>query len=134
MVHFWHVILATPANPVMGVKGQSPLFELKSFKMIKGFIPEYQHSVCLAVTKQITSPWLDSRDHNEDWYLSGKVSDTDQELLAINLPVEVTRVSRSVKDRKFWKASGWRYFLLFYALPVVNGILKRKYWNDLFLY
>ncbi|KAK0144669.1 hypothetical protein N1851_017011 [Merluccius polli] len=53
MDHFQHAMLATPANPVMGVK-------------------EYQHSVCLGVTKQITSLWLDSKHHNEDWYLGGK--------------------------------------------------------------
>ncbi|KAK0141862.1 hypothetical protein N1851_020460 [Merluccius polli] len=117
MDHFRHAMLATPANPVMGVKGPSPLMELESFKMITGFIPEYQHSVCLGVTKQITSLWLDSTHHNEDWYLRGKVSDIDQELLAINPPVEVTRAPRSVKDRKFCKASEWRSFLLFYALP-----------------
>ena len=70
--------------------------------------------------------------HKEDWYLGGKVSDIDQELLAINPPVEVTRAPRSVKDRKFWKAFEWRSFLLFYALPVLNGIMKKKYWNHLF--
>ena len=134
MDHFLHAMLATPANPVMGVKGPSPLMELESFKMITRFIPEYQHSVCLGVTKQITSLWLDSKHHNEDWYLGGKVSDIDQELLAIKPPVEVTRAPRSVKDRKFWKASEWRSFLLFYALPVLNGILKKKYWNHLFLF
>ncbi|XP_077061893.1 uncharacterized protein LOC143714556 [Siphateles boraxobius] len=70
--HFQHAILATPANPVMGVKGPSPLMELGSFNMITGFVPEYQHSVCLGVTKQITSLWLDSKHHNKDWYLGSK--------------------------------------------------------------
>jgi len=131
--HFRHAMLATPAQPVMGVKGPSPLMELESFNMITGFVPEYQHSVCLGVTKQIASLWLDSKHHKEDWYLGSKVNDIDQGLKAINPPLEVTRAPRSLKDRKFWKASEWRSFLLFYALPVLSGILKKKYWNHLFL-
>jgi len=51
--HFRHAMLATPAQPVMGVKGPSPLMELESFNMITGFVPEYQHSVCLGVTKHL---------------------------------------------------------------------------------
>jgi len=65
--------------------------------------------------------------------LGSKVNDIDQGLKAINPPLEVTRAPRSLKDRKFWKASEWRSFLLFYALPVLSGILKKKYWNHLFL-
>lgn len=132
--HFRYAMLATPEKPVMGVKGPSPLMELESFNIITGFVPDYQHCVCLGVTKQITSLWLDSKHHKEEWYLGSKVSDIDQALLAIRPPVEVTRAPRSIKDRKFWKASEWRSFLLFYALPVLSGILKKKYWSHLFLF
>lgn len=52
---------------------------------------------------------------------------------AILPPTEITKVQRSIKARKFWKASEWRSFLLFYALPALKGILPRKYWNHLFL-
>ncbi|KAI7792506.1 hypothetical protein IRJ41_015741, partial [Triplophysa rosa] len=105
--HFRHAMLATPEKPIMGVKGPSPLMELETFNMITGFVPDYQHCVCLGVTKQITSLWLDSKHHKEEWYLGSKVSDIDKALLAISPPVEVTRAPRSVKDRKFWKASEW---------------------------
>lgn len=37
-------------------------------------------------------------------------------------------------DRKYWKASEWRSFLLFYDLPLLNGVLLRKFWNHLFLF
>lgn len=61
--------------------------ELESFNMITGFIPEYQHSVCIGVTKQITSLWLNSKHHKEDWYLGSKTNDIDQGLKAINPPL-----------------------------------------------
>lgn len=76
--------------------------------MIIGFIPDYQHSVCLAVTKQITCLWQYSNHHKEDWYLGNKISDIDQEMMAINPPVEVTRSPRTVMERKCWKASELR--------------------------
>ncbi|KAL1268876.1 hypothetical protein QQF64_034239 [Cirrhinus molitorella] len=77
--------------------------------MITGFVPEYQHSVCLGITKQITSLWLDSKHHNKDRYLGLKINDIDQGLMAINPPLEVTKAPRSVKERKFWKASEWSF-------------------------
>lgn len=131
--HFRQAMAATPADPVMGVKGPSPLMELENFKMVNGFVPEYQHSVCLGTTRQLVSLWLDSKHHDKEWYLGTKTSNIEEELLSIKPPVEVTRAPRSIHDRKYWKASEWRSFLLFYALPIMNGILKKKFWNHLFL-
>ncbi len=101
--HFWHSMLATPANPVMGLKGPSPLMELETFKMITRFIPKYQHGGYQGVTKQVTSLWLNSKHHKEDWYLGCKVSDIEQELLAI---VEVTRATRSVENSRKYLSGG----------------------------
>lgn len=57
----------------------------------------------------------------------------DQQLLAIKPPVELTRVPCSVKEWKHLKASEWKSFLLFYAIPVLSGILSKKYLNHPFL-
>ncbi|XDV23432.1 hypothetical protein PO909_028010 [Leuciscus waleckii] len=131
--HFQHAMAGTPKQPVMGVKGPSPLMKLANFQMINGFVPEYQHSVCLGVTRQLMTLWLDSTNHDKPWYMGTKTEEIDKQLLAIQPPRELTRVPRSVKERKFWKASEWRSFLLFYSLPVLCGILSKKYWNHLFL-
>lgn len=131
--HFLHAMAATPQQPVMGVKGPSPLMKLANFQMVNGFVPEYQHSVCLGVTRQLMTLWLDSTNHDKPWYVGTKSEVIDKQLLSIKPPVELTRVPRSVKERKYWKASEWRSFLLFYALPVLSGILSKKYWNHLFL-
>lgn len=131
--HFEHAMAATLQQPVMGVKGPSPLMRLSKFEMVNGFVPEYQHSVCLGVTRQLMTLWLDSKNHAKPWYIGTKSDMIDKQLLAIKPPVELTRVPRSVKERKYWKASEWRSFLLFYALPVLSGILSKKYLNHLFL-
>nr|XP_055061257.1 uncharacterized protein LOC129444550 [Misgurnus anguillicaudatus] len=124
---------ATPQQPIMGVKRPSQLMKLDKFQMVQGFVPEYQHSVCLGVTRQLTSLWLDSTNHQHGWYIGTQTEKIDEVLTKISPPTEITRVPRSMQERKFWKASEWRLFLLFYALPVLNGILPRKYWNHLFL-
>ena len=131
--HFDNAMNATPQQPIMGVKGPSQLMKLDKFQMVRGFVPEYQHSVCRGVTRQLTSLWLDSTNHQHGWYIGTKTEQIDKVLKKISPPTEITRVPRSMRERKFWKASEWRSFLLFYALPVLNGILPRKYWNHLFL-
>ncbi|KAI7814300.1 hypothetical protein IRJ41_012122 [Triplophysa rosa] len=131
--HFQHAMTATPQQHVMGVKGPSPLMKLANFQMVNGFVPEYQHSVCLGVTRQLMTLWLDSTNHDKPWYIGTKSEVIDKQLLSIQPPVELTRVPQSVKERKYWKASEWRSFLLFYALPVLCGVLSKKYWNHLFL-
>ena len=90
--YFEHTILATAAEPVMGVKGPSPLMELENFNIITGFVPEHQHSVCLGTNRQLASLWLDSKHHEKDWYLGTTTSIIDKQLLAIRL-VYFTAVS-----------------------------------------
>ena len=97
--HFDHAMAATPDSPVMGVKGPSPLMKLSKFQMIHGFFPEYQHCVCLGVTRQLAKLWFDSKNHNKEWYLGAKSDRIDKELIAIQPPVEITRVPRSVADK-----------------------------------
>ena len=67
--HFQHAMAGTSMEPVMGVKGPSPLMKLKSFQMVNGFVPDYMHSVCLGTIRQLVKLWFDSTNHNEEWYL-----------------------------------------------------------------
>ncbi len=97
-------------------KAQVCSWHWTNLKMVQGFVPEYQHSVCLGVTRQLATLWLDSTTHNNEWYIGTKTELIDKELTAILPPTEFTRVTRSIKERKFWKASEWQPFLLFYSL------------------
>lgn len=86
--HFDHALAATPEKPVMGIKGPSPLMKLENFQMINGFVPEYQHSVCLGVTRQLVNMWFDSRNHEQEWYIGTKSDHIDKELITIKPSVE----------------------------------------------
>ncbi|MGH0131319.1 UNVERIFIED_CONTAM: hypothetical protein FKN15_045543 [Acipenser sinensis] len=52
----------------MGVKGASTLLLLPSFDIIRGFVPDYMHSVCLGVVRQFTNLWFDPK-YEEEFHL-----------------------------------------------------------------
>lgn len=117
---------------VQGVKGISLIDVLPTFDTVKGFTPEYMHSVCQGVIRQVCNIWLDSSNHEEEFYLGRKVEKLDKRLATIRPPSEITRAPRSIKERKFWKASEWRAFLL-YSLVVLEGLLPSIYLKHFFL-
>ncbi|XP_073716926.1 uncharacterized protein [Misgurnus anguillicaudatus] len=118
---------------VNGVKGPSPLMFLMYFNMILGFSFDYMHGILLGVSRQFTTLWFDSMYHGERWYLGRLVTTIDQRLFKIKPPVNITRPPRSVRLRKFWKASEYRNFLLFYSIPCLIGILPSDYLEHLLL-
>lgn len=110
-----------------GVKGPSPLINLPHFNIVWGFIPDYMHSVLLGVSRQLTELWLCSVGCS--FYLGDPTNITkiDDKLLQIHPPTNMHRLPRSIKERKYWKASEWRNWLLFYSLPCLNGILPSRF-------
>lgn len=110
-----------------GVKGPSPLINLPHFNIVWGFIPDYMHSVLLAVSRQLTELWLCSVGCS--FYLGDPTNITkiDDKLLQIHPPTNMHRLPRSIKERKYWKASEWRNWLLFYSLPCLHGILPSRF-------
>jgi hypothetical protein len=47
-------------KPVKGVKGFNQLDVLPTFDPVEGFTPEYMHSVCQGVVRQMCNMWMDS--------------------------------------------------------------------------
>lgn len=117
-----------------GVKGFSPLMLLHYFSFMAGFVVDYMHNILLGVTKLHTELILQSI-RKKFWYISENVgmdhvlSTIDERLLMIHLPFSITRIPRSIKDISRWKASEWRSWLLFYSVPCLKGLLKKKYLN-----
>lgn len=105
--HFELAMSASENEPVFGVKGPSPLIKLSDFQMINGFIHEYQHSVCLGVTRQLSTLWFDSSNGEATWYIGKQIEEVDVRLKKFKPPVEITRTQRPMSESKFWKASEW---------------------------
>ncbi|XP_063959922.1 uncharacterized protein LOC135155125 [Lytechinus pictus] len=127
------VTTATPDNAVNGVKGPSLLLFLPLFNIITGFVADYMHCVLLGVTRQFVRLWFDPSSHDRPWYLGNRVQEFDNKLLSIKPPRELSRAPRSINTRSYWKASEWKYFLLYYSPFVLSGLMPVPYMKHWYL-
>ena len=85
------------------------------------------HAVLLGCIKHHTELLLSN--YGEPYYIGSPrcLEVINKRLLRITPPKSITRSPRSVQDRRLWKASEWRSWLVFYCLYCVDGILPKKY-------
>lgn len=117
----------------VGTMGPSVLMLLPNFDCVRGICSEVQHGGFLGVARQFLNTWLDSSNKDKDYYLGRKFATLDERLLSICPPSDISRCPRSLKMRKYWKASELRAFV-FYSLVVLQGLLPAVYINHWFLY
>ncbi|XP_065288991.1 uncharacterized protein [Dermacentor albipictus] len=115
---------ASYGTSISGIKGPSPLINLRHFDIIWGFTPDYMHCVLLGVTRQLTDLWL--TDVNEPYYI-GAPQVLNSSLQSLKPPLCFVRLQRSLALRKYWKATEWQQWLLYFALPCLQGILPSEY-------
>ncbi|KAJ8673572.1 hypothetical protein QAD02_004834 [Eretmocerus hayati] len=98
-----------------GVNHTSRLLGLRFFDIVKGFVPDFMHFLCLGIAKQFFEFW---------WRMMTPLerSEMDRLISSIKVPNVVQRLSRSVKDRKYWKSKEWENWVLYYSLPVMMQI------------
>lgn len=118
-------------EPVNGVKGVSALTTFPEFDMRDGVVVDTSHNAFLGVAKRLIIRYL--TDAKENWYIGDPQQTTaiDQRLLSIKTPTRISRQPRSIHLYKMWKASEWRNWLLYYALPCLDEILDQPYFNHL---
>ena len=117
-----------------GVLGPSWMGSLKFFDVAKGTTVDYMHCCLLGVTRKLLSLMLDSKNHGKPFYIGKSIRLLDSRIIAI-IPVdEISRTPRPLSDRKHWKASEFRSFLLYYLLPVLHGTLEHEYFLHLSLF
>ncbi|XP_049527088.1 uncharacterized protein LOC119459693 [Dermacentor silvarum] len=114
---------------VKGVKGPTPLMNLPNFNLVWGFTPDYMHCVLLGVTRQITELYLSKV--GEKFYIGdpSHLNLLNERLCSMKPPAHFHRLQRSLSLRRFWKASEWQQWLLFFAMPCMDGVLDAKYLN-----
>ena len=118
-------------QPVYGVKGKSVLSS--HIDIVTSVPVDYMHAILEGVTKSMLAYWLDTKHHSHRFYLGRSTSRIDHKLLRIKPPHEFRRTPRSITTYKHWKASEFRAFLLYYALPVLMNILPPDYIHHLAL-
>lgn len=100
-----------------------------SFNIITSFIPDYMHAVLLGVVRQFLTLWIDSSNHTQPWYIGTKVNVLNERLLTVKRPKELTPTPSSLDKMKFWKASEFKSWLLYYSMITLNGILPTHHLN-----
>ncbi|XP_072145675.1 uncharacterized protein [Dermacentor andersoni] len=111
------------------VKGPSPLINLPYFDVIWGFTPDYMHCVLLGVSRHVTELWLSAV--NEPYYIGSPqvLSIVDERLCTTKPHLCVSRLPRSLSVRKYWKASEWQQWLLYFSLPCLEGLLPAQFFK-----
>ncbi|XP_070393260.1 uncharacterized protein [Dermacentor albipictus] len=115
----------TEGVTVHGVKTVSPLISLQHFNIVWGFVPDYMHFILLGIGRQFLALWFESS--GGAYSLSREQHKIDERLMAIRPPRDLKRLPRPTKERKWWKAKELENWILYYSIPVLDGILDKKY-------
>ncbi|KAJ8665996.1 hypothetical protein QAD02_007658 [Eretmocerus hayati] len=112
---------------VFGLKYVSPLVNLKSFKIVNGWVPDILHCGSLGVCRQFARHRFDEK--KKPYSLSKNERDQiDEYLESFKVPEQAARLSRSFKSRKFWHGREWDNSALAYSLPILMTFPRfRKY-------
>jgi hypothetical protein len=111
-----------------GVKKASLLLLLPRFDIINGFVYDYMHSALLGIARTFLCIWLNPKNHKKGFYIGRRVAEIDRNLLQTLVPFDTQRPVRSLSNRRFWKATEWRTWLLL-APVILEGILPDEFLN-----
>ena len=119
---------------IQGVKDPSIAKKIPYFDASKSFVQDYVHAVLLGNVKMLMTLWFDTKNKAKEFYLRKPIRDAiDKEIQDIQVPDFVVRTPRVLKLKKFFKASEYRAFLLFYFPVILKDKLPAKYYQHFLL-
>lgn len=113
-----------------GVKGFSILSTLPLLDLGSCVLPEYMHSVLLGVVKSYTNLLLNKPGA---WNVKSNSKEMNNFMKTIKPPQSFNRLPRAITDFKYYKASEFYNWILFYCLPTLINYLPDKYFQHLML-
>lgn len=111
-----------------GIYGISPAIVFEYFDLVDSFAIDYMHAVTIGVVKRMINIWLSERIHSS-YICKDKQELLDRRIRAIRPCRFVSRLPRSLKQRKLFKASEYRSLLLYYFPVCLKGILKSQFFH-----
>ena len=114
------MLIASPDNPINGIKYPSPLINLPKFNIVSGFIVDYLHCCLGGVASQFTEYHMKSMSKDD-------IRELDVKISKITAPNQISRLSRSITCRGDWKAREWENYVLFYSAPILADHLSRDH-------
>lgn len=119
----------TSANRIKGFKGESALLNLKDFDIVAGCPPDYMHGALLGVTKSLLHKWLSPTESKKPYFVGKSLKTISKRMIGIQPPQYMERLPRDLeKNYNHFKATELQAWLLYYAVPCLQGILP-----DIFL-
>lgn len=140
----------TTGEGILGITGVSPLVSFKNYDLIRGTVIDYMHMILegkftnllllltitkynlglLGVVQLQLNLWFDSKNHREQYYITPRRAEFVERNLKSITPLRTfTRKPREIEERAFWKAHEFKYWLLFYGAPCLQGLLNQAYLN-----
>ena len=111
---------------VNGIKGRSMFSDF--LNLANGAPTDYMHCVLEGAVKKLLEKWVTLSTLG--CYIGRQLKEIDIQLLKQCPPHDFTRAPRSIKrHRKYWKASEFRNFLLYYSLPLLIDVLPPLYFH-----
>ncbi|KAF4530217.1 hypothetical protein B566_EDAN018359 [Ephemera danica] len=114
---------------IRGIIKLSPLVDLPHFKIKSCFNVEDMHGVFAGQVKYLTENALCSYSKNS-YYIGSpaKLKMINEMMDCFRLPsLRDSRGPQRFRDHLTWKASQWKYWLLFFSLPVLKDLLPATY-------
>ena len=121
----------TNGKVMHGIKGRSVLTGI--IDLVDNVPVDYMHCVLEGVVKWLMERWCGSSNHGCPYYIGRRVKEMDSCLLQQRPPHEFSCVPRSLQKRKYWKASEFRNWLLYYSAPVLASVLPALYFHHYLL-
>ena len=115
-------------EPVFGVKGPS-ILNLLMPKYMESTIIDPMHCVYQGVMNKLINLWFNVEHNSHPSSLLTFSNIIDKRMKNITPPLFATRMPRKISEYSYWKASELKTFLLVYSLPVLDGIMRERYFE-----
>lgn len=119
---------ATSEKRLKGICGISGLMSMPWFDVVLGIVPDYMHGVLMGVTKTLMCKWFSPTQCKKPFFIGKHLTSISKRLSSIKPPDYVERLPRNLeKHYAHLKATELQAWLLYYALPCLNGYLPAVY-------
>ena len=87
------------------------------------------HATLEGVMKMLLNYRINSTNHSKPYYIGRQMAEIDNKLMKQQPPSEFSCPPQSLqKHFKYWRASEFRNWMLYYSLPLLLGKLPSLYW------
>lgn len=114
--------------------GRSPLLHLDNCDMINMFVLDFMHLCYLGnMKKLLVDYWLNSKSHAKLSFAARRSLSAQLTSLKSQVPEDFQRTTRDLGEISKWKATEFRFFLLYTGPVVLKSYLSERKYNHFLL-